>query len=340
MGVYYSLLRRMSHPPTNSPWTYSWGIVGHSLSKSSSPTETKGQCKNTYENSLIASLSSLSSKTLYVCIFSGGTPCRSSTCMAAREKPHWGKSGVPFINRTTGVVLTASWIFALVSWERYLRASETAGGLKMGSLEARYITNRMLQWVSSESMFWRRSHNIQRYGKLFATYRNEEGRWRRGCNLRYVTGCWEISPSATTPILPPTWHFLGLTAPNPILWFLLHTLMLRLANLNLKVIRYRSNLGLTSFLQQRKYINSDTRTMSSTTTPQRTFPPLYQSSGEPSVDKLAFFHILERLKVTGSIDSKNAVLTVRKTQKRTGWVDHNVCHFYPETVLLFWHACQ
>ncbi|KAK7687773.1 hypothetical protein QCA50_008992 [Cerrena zonata] len=48
--------------------------------------------------------------------------------------------------------------------------------------------------------------------------------------------------------------------------------------------------------------------MSSATTPQRTFPPLYQSSGEPSVDKLAFFHILERL----------------KTQKRTGWVDHNV----------------
>ncbi|EKM50521.1 uncharacterized protein PHACADRAFT_129797 [Phanerochaete carnosa HHB-10118-sp] len=40
----------------------------------------------------------------------------------------------------------------------------------------------------------------------------------------------------------------------------------------------------------------------------RTFPPLYKSSGDAAVDRLEFFHILERL----------------KTQKRTGWVDHNV----------------
>ncbi|KAH9849835.1 HD domain-containing protein [Lenzites betulinus] len=41
---------------------------------------------------------------------------------------------------------------------------------------------------------------------------------------------------------------------------------------------------------------------------KREFPPLYQSSGNISSDRLAFFHILERL----------------KTQKRTGWVNHNV----------------
>ncbi|KAH9933407.1 HD domain-containing protein [Fomitopsis serialis] len=41
---------------------------------------------------------------------------------------------------------------------------------------------------------------------------------------------------------------------------------------------------------------------------KRVFPPLYQSTGDVAVDRLAFFHILERL----------------KTQKRTGWVDHNV----------------
>ncbi|KAH9026355.1 hypothetical protein EDB85DRAFT_173309 [Lactarius pseudohatsudake] len=42
--------------------------------------------------------------------------------------------------------------------------------------------------------------------------------------------------------------------------------------------------------------------------PKRHFPPLYKSSGDSSSDRLAFFHILERL----------------KTQKRTGWVDNKV----------------
>ncbi|PFH46210.1 hypothetical protein AMATHDRAFT_77776 [Amanita thiersii Skay4041] len=41
---------------------------------------------------------------------------------------------------------------------------------------------------------------------------------------------------------------------------------------------------------------------------KRTFPPLYSPTGEESIDRLAFFHVLERL----------------KTQKRTGWVDHNI----------------
>lgn len=30
---------------------------------------------------------------------------------------------------------------------------------------------------------------------------------------------------------------------------------------------------------------------------KRTFPPLYKSGGNESMDRLAFFHILERLKV-------------------------------------------
>ncbi|KAI0685906.1 HD domain-containing protein [Cytidiella melzeri] len=41
---------------------------------------------------------------------------------------------------------------------------------------------------------------------------------------------------------------------------------------------------------------------------KRTFSPLYNSDGNAAADRLAFVHILERL----------------KTQKRTGWVDHNV----------------
>ncbi|KAJ8496048.1 hypothetical protein ONZ51_g1366 [Trametes cubensis] len=48
--------------------------------------------------------------------------------------------------------------------------------------------------------------------------------------------------------------------------------------------------------------------MSESATGKRVFPPLYVSSGDASADRLAFFHILERL----------------KTQKRTGWVDHKV----------------
>ncbi|EIW78999.1 HD domain-containing protein [Coniophora puteana RWD-64-598 SS2] len=41
---------------------------------------------------------------------------------------------------------------------------------------------------------------------------------------------------------------------------------------------------------------------------KRVFPPLYVASGNASTDRLAFFHIIERL----------------KTQKRTGWVDNGI----------------
>lgn len=48
--------------------------------------------------------------------------------------------------------------------------------------------------------------------------------------------------------------------------------------------------------------------------PKRDFPPLYKSSGNVSSDRLAFFHILERL----------------KTQKRTGWVNNKIPN--PESI--------
>ncbi|KIK38062.1 hypothetical protein CY34DRAFT_414395 [Suillus luteus UH-Slu-Lm8-n1] len=39
---------------------------------------------------------------------------------------------------------------------------------------------------------------------------------------------------------------------------------------------------------------------------KRVFPPLFVSTGGAAIDRLAFCHVLERL----------------KTQKRTGWVDN------------------
>jgi len=47
---------------------------------------------------------------------------------------------------------------------------------------------------------------------------------------------------------------------------------------------------------------------------KRTFPPLYIGTGDQSIDRLAFIHILERL----------------KTQKRTGWVNHQIPN--PESI--------
>ncbi|TFK39492.1 HD domain-containing protein [Crucibulum laeve] len=41
---------------------------------------------------------------------------------------------------------------------------------------------------------------------------------------------------------------------------------------------------------------------------KREFPPLYQGTGDAPTDRLAFIHIIERL----------------KTQKRTGWVNNNI----------------
>ena len=46
--------------------------------------------------------------------------------MLARENPHWGVSGVPFINKTTGAEATALSIAALVSVDKR-RAWRTEG---------------------------------------------------------------------------------------------------------------------------------------------------------------------------------------------------------------------
>ncbi|KAJ6568363.1 HD domain-containing protein [Mycena vulgaris] len=48
--------------------------------------------------------------------------------------------------------------------------------------------------------------------------------------------------------------------------------------------------------------------------PPREFPPLYTTTGDASKDRLAFFHLIEKL----------------KTQKRTGWVDSNIPN--PESI--------
>ncbi|KAJ7780169.1 HD domain-containing protein [Mycena maculata] len=48
--------------------------------------------------------------------------------------------------------------------------------------------------------------------------------------------------------------------------------------------------------------------------PPREFPPLYTPTGDVPKDRLAFFHLIEKL----------------KTQKRTGWVDKNIPN--PESI--------
>lgn len=56
----------------------------------------------------------------------------------------------------------------------------------------------------------------------------------------------------------------------------------------------------------------------------RTYLPLYTASGDAAVDKLAFFHILERLKVDHLLFLLSPYSCSEQTQKRTGWVDNNV----------------
>lgn len=47
---------------------------------------------------------------------------------------------------------------------------------------------------------------------------------------------------------------------------------------------------------------------------KRVFPPLYVPTGDVDTDRLAFFHVLQRL----------------KTQKRTGWINRNIPN--PESI--------
>lgn len=52
---------------------------------------------------------------------------------------------------------------------------------------------------------------------------------------------------------------------------------------------------------------------------KRTFPPLYSPSGDPDTDRLAFFHVLERLKVLAFIASH--IPTHPHTDTKTHWLD-------------------
>lgn len=130
------MLIKISHPPTNSLSTYSWGIVGQSeYSLIPVVQSLASQCRQEsnpaapfmsilryrdigreYEVvECLPDLNSSSSNTLYAVNFSGSTPSTPKICIVAREKPHCGVSGVPFMNNTTGVVATALSIAALVS---------------------------------------------------------------------------------------------------------------------------------------------------------------------------------------------------------------------------------
>lgn len=59
-------------------------------------------------------------------------------------------------------------------------------------------------------------------------------------------------------------------------------------------------------------------------TMKRSFPPLYQPTGDADTDRLVFFHVLERLKVLTIIAIRTHAHLRIQTQKRTGWIDHNV----------------
>lgn len=100
----YSLDNMMSQPPTNSPLTYTWGIVGQSLTGQLHIASQRGA---THLYSLMPSRNSGSSRQLKDTICSRGTPCTSRIWQTAREKPHWGASGVPFMKTTNGFSCTA-----------------------------------------------------------------------------------------------------------------------------------------------------------------------------------------------------------------------------------------
>ena len=65
----------------------------------------------------------------------GSTPCKPKIWILAREKPHCGVSGVPFIKSTTGAVDTALSIADLVSSDSS-RAWRKEGPWKDGARKA------------------------------------------------------------------------------------------------------------------------------------------------------------------------------------------------------------
>ncbi len=77
----------------------------------------------------------------------------------------------------------------------------------------------------------------------------------------------------------------------------------------------------------------------------RQFAPLYDPTGDERVDRLAFFHVLEHLKVCLRLPPKHfkfgtSILNINaltQTQKRTGWVDNNASRKFQSLQLsLIW----
>ncbi len=97
-------------------------------------------------------LRSGSSSTLKAANLAGSTPCRPSTWMLAREKPHWGVSGVPFMKRTTGADATARSMACRVSSERSRRCradSANAGLQAVDGAAGRAAARRRRVWSAT-----------------------------------------------------------------------------------------------------------------------------------------------------------------------------------------------
>lgn len=122
---------------------------------------------------------SWSSNTLYAANFSGSTPCRPSTWMLAREKPHWGVSGVPFMKRTTGADPTAL------------------------SMAWRTASERRRRWAASER---RNGEGVFGLRGVAAGRIDEKAVWRTAWRRKLVFGKLSIgSARGGSPLIEPFW---------------------------------------------------------------------------------------------------------------------------------------
>lgn len=97
---------KISQPPTNSPFIYSWGNVGQLL------------------NVFIACRSSWSSNMFFA---ANGTPCTCNMRVAIALKPHCGASGTPFMYNRTGFSFTS---FSICSFTDKMSSGALCTGLK------------------------------------------------------------------------------------------------------------------------------------------------------------------------------------------------------------------
>jgi hypothetical protein len=68
---------------------------------------------------------------------------------------------------------------------------------------------------------------------------------------------------------------------------------------------------------------------------KRVFPPLYTPTGDASTDRLAFFHILEKLKVSTypyiypvTVCLMHALIVIRPRSARDGSITRNISFLY------------